>query len=199
MTIIPMMPATSWTQRLPTMAPQASLAASGPAAGVLAGRFLAADLVEPDPAALADGKKPEPIDRRWLRLREFVDQAVQKRGPARRNDRAGVILFGKRPRLVLPPAAVDRMPIDELAAGPIDGNYTDIAAALKLALASFPEGTAKRVVLISDGNENIGSAEEQAALAKQNDVQIDTLALAPGYRNENEVLVQAVEARHPQP
>lgn len=152
------------------------------------------DLVEVDPATVADGKKREPIDRRWLRLREFVDLAVQKRGPAHRNDRAGVILFGKRPRLVLPPAAVDRMPIDELAAGPIDGNYTDVAAALKLALASYPEGTAKRVVLVSDGNENIGSAEEQAALARQNEVQIDTIALAPGYRNENEVLVQAVEA-----
>src|SRR5262245_50606678 len=50
------------------------------------------DLVEPDPATIAEGKKPEPIDRRWLRLREFVDQAVQHRGAARRNDRAGVIL-----------------------------------------------------------------------------------------------------------
>ena len=43
-----------------------------------------------------------------------------------------------------------------------DGNYTDIAAALKLALASFPDDTGKRIVLISDGNENLGNAEEQA-------------------------------------
>ena len=136
----------------------------------------------------------ERVDRRWERVRLFVDQAVRQRGPEHRNDLAGVILFGKRPKLALPPAAVDKMPVDERMAGPIDGQYTDIAAALKLALASFPEGTGKRVVLVSDGNENLGSAEEQAALAKQNGVQIDAVALAPGYRNEGEVLVQAVEA-----
>src|SRR5262249_30949840 len=34
----------------------------------------------------------------------------------------------------------------------------------------------------------------QALLAKQQGVQIDVLPLAAGYRNENEVLVQAVEA-----
>src|SRR5579883_3492466 len=136
----------------------------------------------------------ERVDRRWERVRRFVDQAVRQRGPDHRNDLAGVILFGKRPKLALPPAAVDKMPVDERMAGPIDGQYTDIAAALKLALASFPEGTGKRVVLVSDGNENLGSAEEQAALAKQNGVQIDTVALAPGYRNEGEVLVQSVEA-----
>jgi uncharacterized membrane protein len=136
----------------------------------------------------------EQVDRRWERIRQFVDQSVRQRGPEHRNDQAGVILFGKRPKLALPPAAVDKLPIDERMAGPIDGNYTDIAAALKLALASFPEGTGKRIVLISDGNENLGAAEEQATLARQNGVEIDTIALAPGYRNEGEVLVQAVEA-----
>ena len=75
-----------------------------------------------------------------------------------------------------------------------DGNYTDIAAALKLALASFPEGTGKRIVLISDGNENLGNAEEQARLAKTLKVQIDVLPLAAGKRNDDEVLVERVEA-----
>ena len=141
-----------------------------------------------------DRPPTEPLDRRWLRSQKFIEDAVSKRGPTKRNDQAGLILFGKRPKLALPPAAVDRMPVDERMAGPIDGNYTDIAAAIKLALASFPEGTSKRIVLISDGNENIGNAEEQANLAKENGVQIDTVALAPGFRNESEVLVQAVEA-----
>ena len=77
---------------------------------------------------------------------------------------------------------------------PIDSYYTDIAAALKLAFASFPEGTGKRVVLISDGNENLGSAEPQARIAQRNDIQIDVVPLAAGYRNQNEVLVQGVEA-----
>lgn len=143
-----------------------------------------------------DPDKPvtDAVDRRWEKTRNFIEQAVQRRGPDKRNDQVGLVLFGKRPKLALPPAAVDRMPIDERMAGPIDGNYTNIEAAIKQALASFPEGTGKRIVLVSDGNENIGNAEEQAALAKQNGVQIDTIALAPGFKNENEVLVEAVEA-----
>lgn len=135
------------------------------------------------------------VDRRWQRVRGFVRDAVVLRGVEHSRDKAGAILFGKRPKLALPPASVrDRFEVDDRMAGPIDGQYTDIAAALKLALASFPEGTGKRVVLVSDGNENLGNAVEQAAVAKQNGVQIDVVAVAPGFKNESEVLVQSVEA-----
>jgi hypothetical protein len=151
----------------------------------------------PTDSDAADPAKPNviPVDRRWAKLQEFVDEAVRSRGPTRRNDQAGVILFGRRPKLVLPPASVDgRMVIDELAAGPIDGTYTDLAAAVKLAIASFPEGTAKRIVLVSDGNENVGSVLEQANVAKQNGVEIDTVALAVGAKKTDEVRVVSVEA-----
>jgi uncharacterized membrane protein len=135
------------------------------------------------------------VDRRWQRVRLFVRDSVLNRGIEHNRDKAGVILFGKRPKLALPPASVrDKFEVDDRMAGPIDGQYTDIAAALKLAIASFPEGTGKRVVLVSDGNQNIGNALEQAAIAKQNGVEIDTIAVAPDHKNESEVLVQAVEA-----
>lgn len=135
------------------------------------------------------------VDRRWQRTREFVRNAVLLRGVEHARDQSGVILFGKRPKLAMPPASVsDKFNVDDRMAGPIDSQYTDIAAALKLALASFPEGSGKRMVLVSDGNENIGNAIEQAALAKQNGAQIDVVAVAPGYKNESEVLVQSVEA-----
>jgi hypothetical protein len=49
-------------------------------------------------------------------------------------------------------------------------------------------------LLLSDGNENLGNAEEQATLARQNGVPIDLVPLAEGYRQQNEVLIQAVEA-----
>ena len=134
------------------------------------------------------------VDQRWERTRSIIESSIARRGPQHRNDQVGVILFGKRPRLAYPAASVSTLPIDEKAAGTVDGNYTDIAAALKLALASFPEGTSRRIVLVSDGNENLGNAEEQAERARQNGIPIDTLALAPGFRNENEVLIQSVEA-----
>jgi uncharacterized membrane protein len=134
------------------------------------------------------------LDLRWSRIRGLVESSVTGRYAVNRDDQFGVILFGKRPKLGYPPAPVVKVPIDETAAGSLDPNYTDVGAALKLAMASFPEGAGKRIVLISDGNENLGSAEEQAELARKNGIPIDTVALAPSYRNENEVLVQAVEA-----
>jgi uncharacterized membrane protein len=133
-------------------------------------------------------------DRRWQRIKRFVSDAVSKRGAGHERDQAGVIAFGRRPRLLLPASDVPRINLDDSALTGVDTTYTDIAAAIKLALASFPEGSAKRIVLISDGNENLGNAIEQARIAKQNGVQIDVVPLATGYRNENEVLVERVEA-----
>jgi uncharacterized membrane protein len=133
------------------------------------------------------------IDLRWDRLRRFINDAVQQRGMGHERDRAGLIVFGRRPRLELPPSDAPRFNLNEIASR-IDGGYTDIAAALKLALASFPEGTGKRIVLISDGNENLGNAEEQARLARSLGVQIDVLPVAAGRRNEDEVLVERVDA-----
>ena len=133
-------------------------------------------------------------DRRWLRVQQFINAATQQRGAGHRNDLSGAVMFARRPKLVLPPAAVDKLIVTDALAGAMDPNYTDIAAALKLAMASYPEGTGKRLVLFSDGNENLGNAEEQANLAKQNGVQIDVVPLAEGYRLQNEVLIQSVEA-----
>jgi uncharacterized membrane protein len=143
---------------------------------------------EPD-----DSRPGVTVDRRWERIKKFINDAVELRGGQHDHDQAGLIAFGKRPRLELPPASVPRFNFNEVV-GTIDGNYTDIGAAIKLALASFPENTGKRIVLISDGNENLGSAEEQARYAKQNGVEIDVVPLAAGQRNENEVLVHSVEA-----
>jgi uncharacterized membrane protein/Mg-chelatase subunit ChlD len=134
------------------------------------------------------------VDLRWGRIRSLIETAVTNRYTVTRDDQFGVILFGKRPKLGYPPAPVVKVPIDEQAAGSLDPNYTDVGAALKLAMASFPEGSGKRIVLVSDGNENLGAAEEQAELARKNGIPIDVVALAPSFRNENEVLVQAVEA-----
>src|SRR5262245_31966121 len=132
-----------------------------------------------------DPGEATPVDRRWQRVKRFITETVARRGSGHERDQAGLIVFGRRPRLVLPASDVPRLVIDDSILGGVDTTYTDIAAAIKLALASFPEGSAKRIVLVSDGNENLGNAAQQARLAQQNGVQIDTLPLAAGYRNEN--------------
>src|SRR6516162_8566583 len=42
------------------------------------------------------------VDRRWERVEKFINEAVRQRGPDHKADRAGLILFGRRPRLELP-------------------------------------------------------------------------------------------------
>jgi uncharacterized membrane protein len=133
------------------------------------------------------------IDRRQERIKRFVNESVERHGLLHTRDRAGLIVFGRLPKLELQPTATPRFNFNEVTSL-IEGNYTDIGAAIKLALASFPEGTGKRVILLSDGNENLGNAEDQARLAKLNGVQIDVVPLAAGQRNVNEVLVESVSA-----
>ena len=133
-------------------------------------------------------------DVRERRIRTFINDTVAQRGARHARDRAGLIVFGRRPRLELPPSDAPRFNLTGELPAATDGNYTDIAAALKLAMASFTDDTGKRIVLISDGNENLGNAEEQARLAKTLGVEIDVLPLAAGQTNEDEVLVERVEA-----
>ncbi len=103
------------------------------------------------------------------RLLAFINEAVAKRGNKHQRDASGLIVFGRHPRLELPPAEVPHFRLKDITSS-VNGSYTDISAALKLALACFPEGSGKRIVLISDGNENLGKAEDQARVALQNNV-----------------------------
>ena len=45
----------------------------------------------------------------------------------------------------------------------VECSATDLEEAVKIALAEMPEESAKRIVLISDGNENEGDLQETAA------------------------------------
>jgi Ca-activated chloride channel homolog len=69
------------------------------------------------------------------------------------------------------------------------GHATNLEAAIRDGAASLPAGLVPRVVLISDGNENLGSVVRAAWQARQLGVPIDTYPLAgrpkPGLRLES--------------
>jgi uncharacterized membrane protein len=105
------------------------------------------------------------------------------------DDEAGVIVFGDRPSI--------EMSVGEtLELGDIRSYFgreqTDLAAAIRLAMAAFPQGYMKRMVIYSDGNETQGSALEEAKLAKANDVEVDVIPLI--VEGGNEVRVREVGA-----
>jgi Ca-activated chloride channel homolog len=57
------------------------------------------------------------------------------------------------------------------------GLGTDLEAAIRDAIGTLPAGTVRRVALISDGNENLGSVARAAWQAQQLGIPIDTFAL----------------------
>lgn len=95
-------------------------------------------------------------------------------------DKAGVIIFGREATIEYPPFADE---IRAVGSGQLDTLFqmrtdaTNIAAALKLAQASFPEDTAKRIVIVTDGQENLGDAKTIASTLVENGIGIDVVPI----------------------
>ena len=117
----------------------------------------------------------------------YIREAMAEMGP---RDRAGVILFGAN-------ALVERPvgPLSELAplASEPQPLQSDLAEAVRLGLALFPPGSARRLVVLSDGAATTGDALEAARLAAESEVQIDFVALGEALP-EFEARVVAVDA-----
>ncbi len=104
-------------------------------------------------------------------------------------DTAGVVVFGAN-------ALVDRLPseLDQLsdpASQPVVG-ATDVAAAVRLAAAIFPTGSQQRMVLLSDGNDTSGEADDAIAAAAARGIRFDVVV--PADESAAEVLMDALDA-----
>ncbi len=103
-------------------------------------------------------------------------------------DEAGMIVFGATPSLETP--ATVGYEFEGKIASAVDSTRSDIAAAIRLAMAAFPADRMRRIVLLTDGNENQGSALETARLARNNDIPIDVIPLR--YEAWQDVAVEKV-------
>lgn len=132
---------------------------------------------------------------------EYVRQAVARHRNAARADGAGVIVFGREAVIEVPPFDDDLPPLDPAGAPSLRTDATNLAAALNLAGATFPENSAKRVVIVSDGNENIGDARAIARLLADQGVGIDVVPvrLARGGEIQVEEVVLPADIRRGQP
>ncbi|MFQ5343065.1 MAG: VWA domain-containing protein [Anaerolineae bacterium] len=107
------------------------------------------------------------------RAEQFVRLSLQDMRPG---DQAAIVVFGEN-------ALVERLPsgnshLSEITSVPT-ATRSNIADAIQLGMALFPEDAEKRLVLLSDGQENLGQARIQAELATARDVEIDVVPLAP--------------------
>lgn len=109
-------------------------------------------------------------------LRLSAAQAVRNAAEAHMEstDEAGVIVFGENASIELSIAPTLGMRDIKSFVG---GEATDLAAAIRLATAAFPQGYMRRMVVFSDGNETRGSALEEIKAARAAGIEVDTVPL----------------------
>ncbi len=108
------------------------------------------------------------------------------------DDRVGVIDFARDAHLeqlpmkggyFLPPGRLPVMP---------GTDRTNVASAMRLAMAMFPHDTAKRIVLMSDGNDNMGDLLAEARRARADGIPVDVKPL--WYEHSNEICFERMIA-----
>lgn len=131
-----------------------------------------------------DASRSVPTD-----MQDAVDRAVEAAAQDRpnRTDRLGVITAAEDAYVQAMPSQRNKTVERRFSGG---DRGTDLATAIRLAMATSPKDAAMRLVLASDGNETAGSLLEAARAAKAVGAPIDVIPLR--YRYESEVIVDRV-------
>src|SRR4051794_3945351 len=134
----------------------------------------------------------------------YVNASIRDQRQGEKDDKAGVIVFGKNAEVEVPPVDFN-IQLGRKVESLLDRDFTNLSGAMQRAMAMFPHDSAKRIVLVTDGNQNIGDALEQARsiadagvsidvmpvpLDRRSDVAVETFALPPDIRQR-----QPYEAR----
>ncbi len=117
---------------------------------------------------------------------DFVRQAMGKMGD---NQQAGVVVFGQD-ALVEKLVSNDKT-LDDLQSNPTSG-YTNVAEAVRLGTALLPSDSQRRLVLLSDGNQNVDDVRNAAKIAAANGVQIDVVPI--NVQSGHDVSIGSVNA-----
>ncbi len=116
---------------------------------------------------------------------EFIRAAIRQMGP---NDYAALVVFGADALVERPLSQAQEL--GELLSVPATF-HTDIGEAIRLGLALLPATAQRRIVLLSDGMNNLAGAETAAQLAAAGGVELDVLPL-PARAARAEVWVDGV-------
>ena len=160
---------------------------------------------------LLDQSESIPVEKREYMLDYVYEEVLQHRRKDK-EDKAGVIVFGGNAKIESAPFDGDLPLIGKIEAN-VDllTSSTSLESALKLAKASFPEETARRVVIISDGNENVGDALAMAEamaedgigfdafpieLVAESEVSVDKVVLPTDIRKGQEFETKVVITNH---
>ncbi len=101
----------------------------------------------------------------------YIRTALETMTPS---DQAAVILFGSNALVERPMSGLAELaPVSSVP----QALQTDVAEAIRLGMALFPAGSARRLVILSDGTATVGNTNEAARLAANSDVEISYVLL----------------------
>ena len=121
-----------------------------------------------------------------IQVEEFVKRSMEARSS---DDSAGVIAIGQDALVEWP---VTKQGGFQEFQSAVRANYTNLAEGLRLAAALLPTDARRRIVVISDGQENLGDAIEQARFLRAQGIVVDVAPL--DWPSGPEVLVASVVA-----
>ncbi len=124
-----------------------------------------------------------------LQMIRYVNAEIEAHRNAARGDKVGVIVFGRTALIEQPPHdATIRLPVS--LEGQLESDATNLADALKLAQSSFPESSSGRIVIVCDGNENVGDARQQAQRLAAAGIGIDVMPIL--YQPHPEIAIEKI-------
>ncbi|TWT52609.1 von Willebrand factor type A domain protein [Rubripirellula amarantea] len=122
---------------------------------------------------------------------DYVIRNVRRHRDRTREDRAGIIVFGRDAAIEIPPFDDDIPTLRRLESLTGRADATNLESAINLAKASMPEDTSRRIVIVTDGNENVGAARSLAARVARSGIGIDIVPVM--IDASSEVLVEKID------
>ena len=116
----------------------------------------------------------------------YIRQTAEQADP---EDRVGIIGFDGRADVDLIPSRGGATAFGFSMA--VQPDRTDVAGGVRLALATFPAGYARRIVILTDGNQNAGDLTQEIATAVANNVAVDVVPLT--YEHADEILFDRID------
>ncbi len=139
---------------------------------------------------LLDQSESIPQAKRQVML-DYVIKNVRRHRVEDRNDRAGIVVFGRDASIEIPPFDENIPPLRRLESMLGGTDATNLETALNLAQASMPEDTSRRIVVVTDGNENLGQARKLAARVADAGIGIDVVPVV--LESSREVLTEKID------
>src|SRR6266852_3337196 len=104
-------------------------------------------------------------------IEQWISNAIKHKRP---DDQVGIVAVGRN--ALVEQSVRTQIDFSQFESTP-DTSYTDLATGLRLAAAILPTDSERRIVLLSDGQQNLGDVLQEAQLLQQEGIRLDVVPL----------------------